>query len=94
MRLTLDQLTNRIERLCDWYNDWERRFDVAVAKRWLADDELRRLEDEGELIRRKQMSLRHKIPGCLGMVVGAPRIRKQGNESERQRDRKRALLPA
>ena len=59
MRLTLTQLTDRIERVCDWRDDWEQRWDDAVAARWLADDELRRLEAEAELILRKQGALAH-----------------------------------
>ena len=66
MKLTLTQLANRIERRCDWHDDWQQRWDDAVAARWLADDALAALEAEGELIRRKQISLAHRIPGCLG----------------------------
>ena len=62
----LTQLTNRIERFCDRRDDWELRRDDAIAQRWLADDALRRLEAEGELIRREQISLAHHAPGCLG----------------------------
>ena len=65
MKITLAQLTNRIERVCDWRDDWEQRWDDAVATRWLADDALAALEAEGELIRRKMTSLAHHIPGCL-----------------------------
>lgn len=66
MKLTLTQLTNQVERICDWRDDWEQRWDDAVAARWLADNALAVLEAEGELIRRKIISMADRIPGCLG----------------------------
>ena len=65
MKLTLTQLTSHLERVCDWRDDWEQRCDDAVAQRWLADDALAALEAEGELIRRRMISMAHRIPGCL-----------------------------
>ena len=61
MKVTRDELAEHIEHLGDWLYDWERRWDAAVAKRWLADDELRKLEAEGELILSKQTSITNSI---------------------------------
>lgn len=66
MSLTPDQLTSRLERVSDWRDDWEARWDDAVAAAWLTDAAIRALEAEGELIRKKMNSLAHRIPGCLG----------------------------
>jgi hypothetical protein len=66
MKRRLDGMIDEIERVCDWRDDLERRWDIAVAQRWLADDELCMLEAEGQLIRRKMNSLAPRAGGCPG----------------------------
>ena len=64
MTVAFDQLINHVKNIDDWRADWERRWDAAVARRWL-DDALRALEAEGERIQRKQIAIARRI-GCLG----------------------------
>ena len=77
MKLTLDQLTNRIDRVLDWRDDLEARqdaiwIDYANSAAGLnAMNRWRRWQAEAEQLNRRMAGLAAHIPGCLGnrMVV-------------------------